>query len=85
MLARAIQEIRSLSKSLVTPVIKDIGVLPAVDELLDSYRLTQRFAIHSSYVNNLQCLSDDVQLTFYRILREQFTSIVNYTAPKNVG
>lgn len=80
----AIQEIRSLSRSLVPPILKDIDFSSAIDELLDSYSVAQPFAIHCSYINSLQMLSDDVKLTFYRIVQEQLTNIIKYAAAKNV-
>jgi signal transduction histidine kinase len=80
----AIQEIRSLSRALVPPILRDIDFSSALDALLDSYRVAHPFDIHLHYVNSLEVLSEDIKLTLYRILQEQLTNIIKYALAKTV-
>ena len=78
LLQNSINEIRSLSKRLSATSPGKIRLADSVRELVDSIRDTNRFKVN--FEQNIPDLdvSDDVHLTVYRILQEQFTNIINH-------
>lgn len=83
-LNETIREIRALSKSLIPPTLKDIGLAEALQELLDSFALIQKFALHFVHSGPLESLSEDLKLTLYRIVQEQLTNISKYAQARQV-
>jgi signal transduction histidine kinase len=78
LLQNSINEIRSLSKRLSATSLGKIRLADSVRELVDSIRNTSPFKVN--FEQNIPDLdiSDDVHLTTYRILQEQFTNIINH-------
>ncbi|MDB5195968.1 MAG: hypothetical protein JWP88_338, partial [Flaviaesturariibacter sp.] len=77
-LNKTINEIRTLSKSLIPPVLKDVGLQQALEELIDSFRIAQRFAIELAYLKELDAIDEDLKVCFYRVVQEQLTNISKY-------
>jgi PAS domain S-box-containing protein len=75
---KSINEIRSISKQLVTPVINDIGFKATLDELLDHYSSMNLFQIDLVYNLEESQVEKGLQLTIYRIIQEQMNNIVKY-------
>lgn len=75
---KSINEIRSLSKQLVTPVINDIGFKATIDELLNHYSSMNLFQIDLAYNLEETQVEKGLQLTIYRIIQEQMNNIVKY-------
>ena len=72
----AIEEIRSLSKSQVTPV-KRIDLRELIQTLVD--RLEDSTSIKTSFMyENGKPLDDDLKLNIYRIVQEQINNILKY-------
>ncbi|HEY1020903.1 MAG TPA: sensor histidine kinase, partial [Flavisolibacter sp.] len=78
LLQKSIDEIRSISKQLVTPVINDIGFKATLDELLNHYSSMNLFQIDLKYNLQEESLEKGLQLTIYRIIQEQMNNIVKY-------
>jgi PAS domain S-box-containing protein len=78
LLQNSIDEIRSLSKRLSATSLGKIRLADSVRELVDSIQNTSRFKVNlQQNIPDLD-MSDDVHLTAYRILQEQFTNIINH-------
>jgi PAS domain S-box-containing protein len=80
----AIDEIRALSKSLMSYTLKDFGLLDAIRELIESYVLTQKFQMHFKPSGNLEELPGELKLTLFRIIQEQLNNISKYAQARNV-
>jgi PAS domain S-box-containing protein len=78
LLQKSINEIKVLSKQLVTPVINDIGFKATIDELLHHYSSLHLFDIQLHYTVCELELGKPLQLTIYRIIQEQLNNIVKY-------
>lgn len=80
----AIGEIRTLSKSLVTPTLKDIGLEEALQELVDSYIIIGKVDIELVSDEHLNELEEKLNLTIYRIVQEHMNNIFKYAEAKNI-
>ena len=78
LLQRSIDEIRSLSKQLVTPVMNDIGFEATIEELISHYQSLRLFDIEVHYAICEEALDKGLKLTIYRIIQEQLNNIVKY-------
>jgi len=81
---RAINEIRMLSKQLVTPVMADLGFEATLSELTDHYKSLSLFNITLQFEANEAAIDKNMQLTIYRIVQEQLNNIVKYAHAKEV-
>lgn len=84
LLLRAINEIRFLSRQLVTPVIHDIGFEATLAELKDHYLSLGRFDMELKTCLREDNLSEELKLTLYRIVQEQLNNIVKYAQATHV-
>jgi two-component system sensor histidine kinase UhpB len=75
----AIEEIRSLSKSLVPPSLGDIGLKAAVSEMIASLNISQKtnFKLKTSGLN-AAIIPGNVQLMVFRIVQEQISNIIKH-------
>lgn len=81
---RAINEIRMLSKQLVTPVMADLGFEATLCELTDHYKSLNLFNISLHFAADEASIDKNMQLTIYRIVQEQLNNIVKYAQPTQV-
>jgi two-component system, NarL family, sensor histidine kinase UhpB len=76
----AIEEIRKLSKTLVTPTLGDIGLAEALDEL--AYGINLQKTITVKMINKMSAgekLGNNMELMLYRIVQEQLTNIQKHS------
>ncbi|HEU4470988.1 MAG TPA: PAS domain S-box protein [Flavisolibacter sp.] len=78
LLQRSINEIRMLSRALVTPTIRDIGFRETLLELVDSYKELNVFEVRYLHDFDESGIDKGIRLTIYRILQEQFSNAVKY-------
>lgn len=74
---RAIEEIRALSKSHVTPV-KQVNLEQLVFSLMDKYNETSAVKTRVIYDIHTQIIEDDLKLNIYRIVQEQMNNILKH-------
>ena len=79
-LSLAIEEIRKLSKSLITPQIKEIGLVESIKDLVDLVltvnKMKIKFDIKKLDENKL---NKDCKIAIYRIVQEQLNNIIKYS------
>jgi signal transduction histidine kinase len=81
-----INEIRSMSRSLIPHTLKDLGLVDSVNELIESIGHAQPFAIQFVYDDfEEQGLPENQKLTLFRIIQEQLNNIVKYAGAKEVS
>ena len=81
-----INEVRSISRSLVPPTLKDLGLMEAVNDLIDSMRAVQPFTIELDDLHfDESQLPDNKQLALYRIIQEQLNNIVKHARASHVS
>ena len=81
----AVEEIRKLSKTLNTSLVKVIGLSRSIDDIIINMKAFQQIETRFQYDQNLdKLLSDDQKLMIFRILQEQTNNIIKYANAKNV-
>ncbi|TXT34693.1 MAG: putative signal transduction histidine kinase [Chitinophagaceae bacterium] len=77
----AIEEIRSLTKNLVTPLIKDFGLVKAIESALEDVSMLQKMQItfnaDSFYEADIQY---DFKLSVFRIIQEQLNNVLKHAS-----
>lgn len=84
-LKQVINEIRSLSKSLVSPTLNDLGLLESIGELIDSIQKIKSIEIdvHKNGFKEEE-LTDIQKLMVYRITQEQLNNILKHSRAEHV-
>ena len=84
-LKQIINEIRGLSKSLVSPTLKDLGLIESINELIDSILKIRNIQIdiHKNGFSEDE-LSDIQKLMVYRITQEQLNNILKHSKAEHV-
>lgn len=79
-ISTAIEEIRSLSKSLVPPSLGDIGLKAAIAEMINNLHISQKLEISlkASGLSNA-AIPSNVQLMVFRIVQEQVNNILKHS------
>jgi len=81
----AIEEIRKLSKALVTPLIKDFGLCKAIDGLIEDIQATNTLQLDFFYGNfHEEDISYEFKLNIFRIVQEQMNNIIKHAQAKQV-
>jgi signal transduction histidine kinase len=78
LILQSINEIRFLSRQLVTPVIPDAGFKATLEELIKHYESLNVFEIDFCFEATEEKIEKDLKLAVYRILQEQFNNTVKY-------
>lgn len=84
-LMQVITEIRGLSRSLISPALKDLGLIAAIQDLIDSIQEIKQMNIElctSSFAE--ENLPDSMKLVVYRILQEQLHNILKHSRAERV-
>lgn len=84
MVQNAIQEIRSLSKTLMSPAVYESGLKVTLIGMLDQYRNIKRFDITEVLDFDEQAIDKELKLTIYRIVQELMNNIVKYAQASSV-
>jgi signal transduction histidine kinase len=75
----AIQEIRKISKTLNSSIVKEVGLIDPVEDIIKNMQLVRPMTVDFEYDPFLEDeLSQDVQLMLYRIIQEQTNNIMRY-------
>ncbi len=84
-LKEVINEIRGLSKTLVSPMLKDLGLMESINELIDSILKIRNIhiEIHKDGFSE-EALTDIQKLMVYRITQEQLNNILKHSEAEHV-
>jgi signal transduction histidine kinase len=84
-LKQVINEIRSLSKSLVSPMLTDLGLIESINELIESILKISNLKIdvHEDGFKEDE-LTDIQKLMVYRITQEQLNNILKHSKAEHV-
>jgi PAS domain S-box-containing protein len=75
----AIEEIRRLSKEMVTPQLKEKGLIESVKTIVEDLEATQLINVTFSYDESIEILGSGKKVTFFRIVQEQVKNIIKYS------
>lgn len=80
-----IQEVRSLSRSLVPSSISDLGLIASMTDLFENIRAANVLEVEFYPDNETdKLLSPNSKLTLYRIVQEQINNIIKHAQAKQV-
>ncbi|THU39658.1 PAS domain S-box protein [Niastella caeni] len=82
----AIEEIRKLSKSLVSPSAADLGIIETINDMIGDIKLAQKIEVSFNYAGfDESKLDSGLKLTIYRIVQEQMNNILKYANASKIG
>jgi PAS domain S-box-containing protein len=80
-----INDVRSISRSLVPFTLKDLGLIESINELVDTFLRTRMLNIefeHAGFAEDV--IPENQKLSLFRIVQEQLNNIVKHSGAKNV-
>jgi len=80
----AIEEIRRLSKEMVTPQLKENGLITSITNLVEELKQTNTLGIQFHYQDDIEMLSIPKKVTLFRIIQEQVKNVLKYSRAKNL-
>lgn len=81
----AINEIRSISRSLVPPSVGDIGLVESIEDLVENVRATKKLYIEFCYGGDVDALLGQKQkLMLFRIIQEQVNNVLKHANANNI-
>jgi PAS domain S-box-containing protein len=83
-LMTAIEEIRKLSKELVVPQLKDVGLVDSIKQLIEDLQLAGTVRIKFTHDHENDLMSHGKKITIFRIIQEQMKNILKYSKAKQV-
>ncbi|HEX7846349.1 MAG TPA: PAS domain-containing protein, partial [Chitinophagaceae bacterium] len=83
-LVTAIEEIRQLSKELVVPQLKDIGLVDSIKQLIQDINLANPLKIKFTHDHENDLMGHGKKVTIFRIIQEQLKNILKYSKASQV-
>ncbi len=84
-ISNAINEIRKISKSLITPGLREIGLIESVEDIVEDVKMARymdiRLDIHHFSEDDID---DRRKLTLFRIIQEQLNNIIKHARATEV-
>ena len=75
----AINEIRSISRSLVPPSIGDLGIIASVQDLMEDVRATKKLKAEFYFSKDIEeVINEKQQLMLFRIIQEQVNNVLKH-------
>jgi PAS domain S-box-containing protein len=81
----AINEIRTISRSLVPPSIGDLGLIDSVQDLVENVKATRRLHVEFYYSGIIDDILDEKRkLMLFRIIQEQVNNVLKHASANNL-
>jgi PAS domain S-box-containing protein len=82
----AIEEIRKLSRSLVSPSTADLGIIETINDMIGDIKMVQKVDVcfNDGGIDESK-LDYGLKLTIYRIVQEQMNNILKYANASKIG
>lgn len=84
LLEEAVEEIRKLSKTLVTPTLGDMGLAEALRELAEEVGAGRDLQVDLNFDTKEKKRDRNIDLMLYRIAQEQLSNVLKYSKASNV-
>lgn len=82
----AISEIRTLSRTLIQPSIKDIGLEHAIKDLIASIEVTGKLKVKFEFDEKVEpMLNQQHKLNIFRIIQEQLNNVIKHANAKKLS
>jgi signal transduction histidine kinase len=81
----ALQEIRTLSKTLNTSLLKTVGLKDSIEDIVRNMQNLKNMDVQFQFNSKVEkALSDEQRLILYRVVQEQTSNIIKYAEAKSV-
>ncbi|WP_205512940.1 PAS domain S-box protein [Longitalea arenae] len=81
----AINEIRTISRSLVPPSIGDLGLIESVQDLVENIKATKKLHVEFYYSGTIDNILDEKRkLMLFRIIQEQVNNVLKHASAQNL-
>lgn len=77
-LAKAVNEIRKISRSLVPASITDLGLVASIEDLVDSLIVTGKLKVEFYHIGEIEEIAGKNKLVLFRIIQEQVTNVLKH-------
>jgi two-component system sensor histidine kinase UhpB len=78
-ISNAINEIRKISKSLITPGLREIGLIESVEDIIEDVKMAKYMNIKLDISHfSEEEIDDSRKLTLFRIIQEQLNNIIKH-------
>jgi two-component system, NarL family, sensor histidine kinase UhpB len=85
-LLQVIDEIRALSRSLVPPMIRDISLIDAIQEMAKHVQEASKIKINIDAKNfNEGILTESRKLLLYRVVQEKLSNVINHAGATEIS
>ncbi len=85
-ISMAIEEIRRLSKELITPSLNDLGLIQSIKELIRSIQMVKKMKIRLTISGvDENALLPEQKINIYRIIQEQLNNILKHSQASAVS
>src|SRR6201996_846310 len=86
LVSKAINEIRKISKSLITPGLREIGLIESIEDIIDDMKATRQGLEIELDLQNIseEQIEDRRKLTLFRIVQEQLNNIIKHAKATRV-
>ena len=85
-ISMAIEEIRRLSKELITPSLNDLGLVQSIKELIRSIQMVKKMKIRLTISGvDENALLPEQKINVYRIIQEQLNNILKHAQASSVS
>ena len=86
LVSNAINEIRKISKSLITPGLREIGLIESIEDIIDDMKMAKYDMLIDLDLQNIaeDQIEDRRKLTLFRIVQEQLNNIVKHARATRV-
>ncbi len=82
----AINEIRHISKALVPPSVKDLGLIDSINDLVESLHMTTELQVQFTHSGDFDRIINDKQkLMLFRIIQEQVSNVLKHAAATRIN
>ena len=86
LVSNAINEIRKISKSLITPGLREIGLIESIEDIIDDLKVAGDKLVIDLDLQNIaeEQIEDRRKLTLFRIVQEQLNNIIKHARASRV-
>ena len=86
LVSRGISEIRKISKSLITPGLREIGLIDSIEDVIEDMKMAKEGPQIRLDIQNIaeEQIEDRKKLTLFRIVQEQLNNIVKHAHANQV-
>ena len=84
LVAGAIDRVRQQALNLRPPVLDQLGLVPAIRSLVETYTTTTHIAVHTEITDRTPGLSPERTIAIYRVAQEALTNVAKHAGAHNV-